>query len=86
MNTVQRINLYNILSIVCGIWFALTSWVWLYYANLFLSLPIGLVGLFFWNKSRQLDPGNLANRIALILYIVGFVLGLGALLFLLLYN
>jgi len=33
-------------GILLAVWFLLTSWVWVYYANIFFSLPAGIAAYF----------------------------------------
>jgi hypothetical protein len=38
------------IALLSAIWFALTSWIWVYYFNLFISFPFGIAGFFIWKK------------------------------------
>ena len=78
-------NLYNTLSIICGTWFLLTGWIWIYYANLFISFPVAAAGIFFWSRARKIDPLSKVNRTALVIHIVGLTLSV-AFLAILLFN
>jgi hypothetical protein len=77
---IEKGQLYNILSLVCGSWFLLTGWMWTYFANLFISYPVGLIGLFLWYQGRKVNPGSLLNKIALVALIAGLICSLGAIL------
>jgi hypothetical protein len=79
-------KLYYLFSIICGTWFVMTSWLWVYFANLFISFPVGLIGLFLWIRGKKLNPGSKANKIAIGLFIGGLVTSLIALLILLFAN
>lgn len=70
-------KLYYLFSIICGTWFLCTSWFWLYYANLVISYPIGLIGLYLWSRGKKLNPGSRANSIALWIHVAGLVISLG---------
>ncbi len=61
----------TICSIICGIWFALTSWVWAYLANVFISFPVGIFGVLLWLGAKKINPDNKWNRLAIILHIAG---------------
>jgi len=74
---IDKVFLCNFLALVCGVWFLLTGWIWTYLSNLFLSYPVGLVGLFFWYQGKKINPTSLYNKIALIILIVGMVVSLG---------
>lgn len=79
-------KLYNTLAIICGIWFLLFSPMWPYFANLVLGFPVGLLGMFFWNKGRKIDPNNKANKVALIIHLAGVVISIVSLVLLALFN
>lgn len=79
-------KLYYLFSIICGTWFLVTSWVWAYFANLIISYPVALLGLFLWSRGKKLNPGSRANKIALWLLIAGFVISIIALIILLFNN
>lgn len=55
MATKTAANIYYILGLLFAIWFALTAWVWPYYANLFISLPFGLLSLLFYVQGKKVD-------------------------------
>lgn len=73
METVRSSRYFNILSLVFGTWFLLTSWMWVYYVNLFVSIPIGLAGLFFWYRARRLNGPTALNKAALALHALAVV-------------
>lgn len=79
-------NSLAITSIVCGLWFLLTGSIWIYYANLVLAYPIGILGLILWNKSRKVNGVNRTNKAAICILASGFVLSIASLLILLIYN
>lgn len=41
----NQYNVLNVLGIILGIWFLLTSWIWTYFGALYISYPIGLISL-----------------------------------------
>ena len=70
---------YNILyfcALLCAVWFLLTSWVWTYYSNLFLSLPFGLLSLILWNAGRQKDENKARYRSLIFILAAGVVASL----------
>ena len=74
METSKKKFFYSGVALICAIWFALTSWFWAYAMNLMISYPAGIVGLFFWNKVRKIDPNSMINRISLILLVAGLLI------------
>jgi nicotinamide riboside transporter PnuC len=79
-------KLYYLFAIICGTWFLVTSWIWVYFANLMFSYPVALLGLFLWSRGKKLNPGSKANPISLWLHIAGFVVSVIALIILLFNN
>jgi hypothetical protein len=79
-------KLYYLFAIICGTWFLVTSWVWVYFANLIISYPVALLGLFLWSRGKKLNPGSKANLIALCLLIAGLVISIISFVILFFYN
>lgn len=73
-------RLYNILSIGCGLWFLAFGMIWVYWINLLLAYPVGLLGLYFWKKANTIQ-GGILNRIALSILVTGLLASVGILLF-----
>ena len=46
----------------CAIWFALTSWVWAYLINVWMSLPMGLIATGLWWRSRNRGHRSAVSR------------------------
>jgi hypothetical protein len=67
-------KLYYLFAIICGTWFLVTSWLWVYFANLIVSYPVALLGIFLWSRGKKLNPGSKANPIALWLHIAGLTI------------
>ncbi len=78
----NKSNLYFYSSLVCAIWFALTVSLWVYFANLFISLPVGIISLYTMHKGKQIDENNNRYRITTSILIAGVVVSLIVLLFL----
>ena len=79
-------KLYYLFAIICGTWFVVTGWVWAYFANLYISYPVALIGIFLWSRGKKLNPGSRANQIALWLHIAGFTISIISLAILIFYN
>ena len=83
MQTAAKRPYYSAFSIALGIWFCLTSWLWVYYMNIVFSFPAALLGMFLWWKGRNSGEHPTVNKIALYVHITGLVISLTALAFLL---
>lgn len=81
-----KINFYFYASIACAIWFLLTSALWAYLANLFISFPFGLLSFFLLRKGQQLDGNKKRYKIPVGILIAGIVISLVALVILTMYN
>ena len=66
-----KVNVFNTISLVCGTWFLLTSWLWAWGMNIFVSFPVGIVGIFFWFLAKRIQPANTWNDAALVLHVFG---------------
>jgi hypothetical protein len=86
MSAKTNANYYNVISIICGTWFLFTGGIWVYYANLFISFPIGLIGMLLWYKGKQIDKENKLNKAAIIIHIAGLAVSIIVLVLLLFYN
>lgn len=78
-------KIFNIFSIVCGVWFTCTSWFWTWFVNLFISLPVAIIGMIIWYFGKR-DGVNPLNRIALITHVIGLVVAIVSLIILLIKN
>jgi hypothetical protein len=74
----KKASRYNIFALLCGIWFVLTGWMWLYAANLIFSYPVAVLGLLFWSRARKLGSRSLLGRVALWFHIAGLVASISA--------
>ncbi|HQZ26871.1 MAG: hypothetical protein KA250_11010 [Verrucomicrobiales bacterium] len=75
----------NILAIICGLWFLLAGWVWVYYINVVTVFPFAIAGFFLWRAGRAQEYKTL-NRVAGWLLAGGLLVSLGALVMLLVKN
>lgn len=76
MNKLHKI--LNIIGVIFALWFAATSWLWLYNAALLISYPFGIASLLI----LFLSPLELGKKIMKIILIVGLLTSIIALLFL----
>ena len=86
MQTIAKRSYYSAFAIALGIWFCLTSWIWVYYMNIVISFPAAALGLFLWSKGRKSGDNQILNKIALYLHLAGFVFSAIALILLLIDN
>ena len=83
MPSSQRALIYNLIALVCAIWFLLTSWIWAYLINLIISWPVAILGLIFWRLGKNHAPDSRVIRVTFWMFIAGFVIsGLALLSFL----
>ncbi len=85
MNTSKRLTIYNVLATICGAWFLLAGWVWVYLVNIILVFPFAILGFFLWRAGRAVEH-KLLNQIAGWLLVAGLVVTLGALVLFLVSN
>jgi len=69
---------YNGIALVFAIWFALTSWLWTYLMNIFISYPFGVVALLLYLKRRKIEPESKANKSVLLILIAGWIISIVA--------
>jgi phosphoglycerol transferase MdoB-like AlkP superfamily enzyme len=72
-------NRLNVLALICAIWFACTGAFWPYLANVFISFPVGLLGLYFWYKARRQSAFGALHTITMLVYVAGFCISVAAL-------
>jgi hypothetical protein len=76
MTAEKRYLIYNILALVCALWFLLTGWMWFYYMNVILSFPFAIVGFFLWRQGRGTEK-KLLNKIAGWMLLAGLTITIG---------
>ena len=79
-------NTKTTLSILCGAWFLLTSWLWVYWINLIISFPMGIIGFYLWRAAHQNEPKHKGLKISILLHIFGLAIAIISLLVLLINN
>ncbi|MBK8290482.1 MAG: hypothetical protein IPK96_05505 [Flammeovirgaceae bacterium] len=68
-------KIFNVFSILCGVWFTSTIWLWAWLVNLFISLPVGIIGMIFWYFGKR-DGVSRLNGIALITHALGLAVAI----------
>jgi phosphoglycerol transferase MdoB-like AlkP superfamily enzyme len=74
METKTRAYVYFYSALLASVWFLLTSWIWVYFMNLVVSFPIGLLAFVFWNLGRK--SGIMSKGFEVIKYLL--LLGVAA--------
>lgn len=82
----SKSDIVFIIALLLALWFALTSWIWVYYICLFIGYPAGIISFLLWFKRRKVDPKTNRYKTILTLLILGMANSLGFLFFLLIYN
>lgn len=72
---------FNIVALICSLWFALLSWAWVYLFNVLFVFPVAIVGFVFWRMGRG-DDYMVMHKITLWLFVFGVVSAVGVILFL----
>jgi hypothetical protein len=68
----DRSRLFNVLAILCGLWFLLAGWMWVYFFNVIFVFPIAIAGFVLWRKGRA-DRKRTWNVVAGILLLAGLM-------------
>ncbi|MCB0506914.1 MAG: hypothetical protein R2739_03990 [Chitinophagales bacterium] len=71
MKQETKANFYFIVSLIGAIWFAITSYLWMYYANIFISFPVGILAFFCWYKGKKIEGNSLRFKIILSIMLAG---------------
>lgn len=74
MNYSKKIN--HVIPFTFALWFLLTGWMWVYFANLIFSYPIGIMGFFLWRRAHRADPKNLLSKITFGIYIASLLISI----------
>jgi len=77
--------IFNILALICSIWFLLLGWFWAWLINVIFVFPVAVVGFILWCLGRGSTKPKL-NRIVGWLLLAGLTATLGSLLLLTLRN
>ena len=85
MTTQKRLLIFNILALVCAMWFLALGWVWVYFFNVIVVFPFAILGFFLWRKGREAE-NKILNRIVGWMLLAGLIAAIGILVAYLLYN
>jgi hypothetical protein len=66
MEPITKGKAIDIIALLCALWFLMTSWIWIYYANIVISFPIGLIALWLWKKGRLKHSSDTLNKVTFI--------------------
>jgi len=80
---IQKLDVYFSISMVCAIWFALTSWLWVYYMNVVLSFPFAILSLLLWHRGKKYDSKRKRYKAIPNILILGAIVSLVTLIYLL---
>jgi hypothetical protein len=78
---VTKPDFYFVLSLVFAIWFAFTSSVWTYGANVIISFPFLLLSYFLWRNGKARDTRTKRYAVIPYLWILGGIIAIVALFF-----
>ena len=81
----KRFMYYNVIGLLCAIWFLLFGWVWVYFANLIFVFPFAILGFFLWRKGRGAE-NKILNKVVGWMLLAGLVSSVGALIAFSLFN
>ena len=81
VKTERQLMVYNVLALLCGVWFMLLGWVWTYYINLFFVFPFAIAGFFLWRLGRP--HNSFLNKIAGATLLAGFICSIASLILML---
>lgn len=74
----QRKLFYNSISLLCGTWFVLLGWAWVYWFNILFVFPVGILGAYFWYLGKG-GEYQILNRLAGIFLALGLVSSIASL-------
>jgi len=77
--------IYNILALICSVWFLLLGWFWAWLINVIFVFPVAIIGFILWRLGRG-STKPLLNRMVGWLLLAGLAATLGALLLFMLRN
>jgi len=85
MTTERKLLAYNILALLCAIWFLLLGWLWTYFVNIIIVFPFAIIGYFLWRKGREAEK-KILNKVVGWMLLVGLVSSIGTLVVVSLFN
>jgi len=69
----KKVNLCYYASLICAIWFTLTSAAWTYLANVVISFPFGLASFLLLRAGKKIEGRTNRFKTIEIILIVGCV-------------
>ncbi|MEP2667946.1 MAG: hypothetical protein ABJH04_03065 [Cyclobacteriaceae bacterium] len=72
MDLKTKKRLLDIASLICGIWFLATSWLWVWLFNVFFSFPVGLIGILLWYFGKKYDGSDRLSKVSIVLLALGW--------------
>ncbi len=85
MASEKRLVTFNVLSLLCAIWFLLFGWFWTFLINVIFVFPFAIAGFFLWRKGRESEKKQL-NKITGWLLLAGVVTSIGTLIVVIIFN
>lgn len=73
-------------SLICAVWFLLTSAMWIYFINVFVSFPIGIVAIFLVLAGRKVEGNTKRLKVVFIIVLTGCLVAAATLIGYLIYN
>jgi hypothetical protein len=70
---------FNIVALLCSIWFVLLSWAWVYLFNVIFVFPVGILGFVLWRLGRDSEY-RVVSRVTAVLLAIGVVTSITAIL------
>lgn len=74
----RALNIINILSIICGVWFVALGWMWAWLINVIFVFPFAIIGFILWLFGRKAQNRKL-NKTAGWLLVVGAAISIATL-------
>lgn len=85
MASEKRLVTFNVLALLCAIWFLLFGWFWTFLINVIFVFPFAIAGFFLWRKGRESEKKQL-NKITGWLLLAGVVTSIGTLIAFIVFN
>lgn len=80
MASQRTLNIFNIISIICGLWYVLLGWMWAWLFNVFFVFPFAIAGFILWWFGRKAEK-KILSKVAAWLLVVGTTASVGMLLY-----
>jgi hypothetical protein len=76
-----RHNVFYYIALLSAVWFLVTSPMWAYMVNIYISFPFGLLSLWIWNYGKNKDVRKERYKIIAVVLLLGVVVALGSLVY-----